>query len=151
MAEASYDWCPALASILAEQAENEGIKSLTGPERILLLAYAAWGLIGNGGFQCFYENQSDMEDVVAAFTALGMTKTASYCRDSMKVFPKGKPIKDDAKRETWMNDNEDKVLNWMALVQVYLTDEWSAIDTHAARYIRDNLKQFKSLKVVDDD
>jgi hypothetical protein len=64
---------------------------LTEPFRTIVLADTALGLIGNGGFEYFFQSDfpgcPDYSAFVAAFQNLGLTYLADGLRDLISLFP----------------------------------------------------------------
>jgi hypothetical protein len=111
---------------LCIQADEEGIESLTSVQRNVVLAWSALGVIGNGGFQYYYDGTGRMRDVVGAFRVLGFEGAAAACERSMSMFPLGIPPEDPARRAAasatvpWdeLEDAESAVfaVEWDALI-----------------------------------
>jgi hypothetical protein len=59
----------------------------TEAERVILLIWHASGIIENGGFQYFYEQELDVETVAWAYSKIGCHKCAEILRLSLSLFP----------------------------------------------------------------
>lgn len=74
------------------------VMELKEHERVFLLAYDAWGLIGNGGFNYLFEKtvrgDPDFEETAAAFQALGCDAAAEAFAKAFELFPNGRPPED---------------------------------------------------------
>lgn len=68
-----------LVKRLGAQADARGIESLSEHQRNVLVPYWARGVIGNGGFEYFFEGSYDLVDVARRFRALGLTDVAGAC------------------------------------------------------------------------
>ncbi len=61
---------------LYKRYEREGIGNLSGPERVVLLAWWTRYPVGNGGFPYFYQGNLDIAQVADAFQELGFSDAA---------------------------------------------------------------------------
>ena len=128
-----------IASILGGKAEAEGIEALSVYERNVLLPYWASGIIGNGGFQYFYEGAINAIEVAEAFDALGLSECAEACRQSLAVFPNCQPAPDQQERWKWMDDNEERTQEaWEPLDQI-IWDADKELETKVRAYIAAHL------------
>ena len=82
IASQDFDFVSSICDGLGERAEQDGIESLTEPERSVLLVWWAQGIICNGGFAYFYEGACNMPEVAGAFQELGFEEAAQACRQS---------------------------------------------------------------------
>lgn len=77
---------------------NLDVMDLKAHERVFLLAYDAWGIIGNGGFNYLFEQNirgdPHFEETAAAFTAIGCDATAEAFAKVFRLFPDGRPPED---------------------------------------------------------
>jgi hypothetical protein len=92
--------------LLGARAEAQGLDSLSQAEQRVLLVGWAQGIVGNGGFQYFYEGASNARQVADAFEALGFSEAASAFRTSLSVFPNGVAPEDQEIRRDWLDRNE---------------------------------------------
>ena len=80
-----------LISIFLTKVEDKekkcGSHSLTVEERVVSLIWGASGIIENGGFQYFYEQEFDAEAVATAYEKIGCNKCAELLRLSRSLFP----------------------------------------------------------------
>jgi len=78
------------------------VMDLKEHERVFLLAYDAWGIIGNGGFNYLFERniRGDLhfEETAAAFTAIGCEAAAEAFAKVFRLFPDGQPPEDVGER-----------------------------------------------------
>ena len=63
----AFDLAGEICDNLGRRAEENGIQSLSKPEQTVLLVWWAQGIIGNGGFEYFYEGACNMTDVAEAY------------------------------------------------------------------------------------
>ncbi len=68
---------------LAARADLAGMHSLSSSEQTVVLAWSAYGIICNGGFQYFYEGSADALATADAFDALGLPDAGKACRKSV--------------------------------------------------------------------
>ena len=76
-------------------------------EKTFIYVVTAVGLLGNGGFKYFFENDFDEgkvphEEVISHFEKIGSSKTAETLRKSLNIFPGAKPQKNLAKRSAFL-------------------------------------------------
>jgi uncharacterized protein DUF4375 len=84
---------------LGQKADDLGLSALEAPERTVLLAWWARGVIGNGGFKYFFEGGSELGPVAREFRALGFPKAAEACeRVDAEVVAEGRLPHDEAAR-----------------------------------------------------
>jgi hypothetical protein len=83
---------------LCLDAEERGIDALTPPQRNVVLAWAALGIIGRGGFRDYYERDWRMREVAGAFRTLGFAAAAAACERSTAIFPGNVPPRNDDRR-----------------------------------------------------
>ena len=79
MPSLDFSFADDVCSDLGSRAQRDGIQSLSEQERAVLLVWWAQGIIGNGGFEYFYEGASNMIDVAEAFQELGFAEAAQAC------------------------------------------------------------------------
>lgn len=81
---------------------NLNVMDLQEHERVFLLAYDAWGLIGNGGFNYLFEKNirgdPHFKETAAAFAAIGCDSAAEAFAKVFKLFPDGQPPEDVEER-----------------------------------------------------
>jgi len=75
-----------------------GLRNFTQPERTVLLACWAMGIIQNGGFRFFYEGATNMGEVPYAYECLGYHEAAEACPESLSIFPTGVPPEESDER-----------------------------------------------------
>ena len=141
--EQVHQLCSDVSAQLGQRADAQGLKSLTKAEQYFLLVRHAHGILGNGGFQYFFENDANLHEVADAFEAIGMAGTAGICREALKVFPNGKPIANREARLKWMGENEEQTLEWAGLMPaLFLTEEWRDAEFFLAVYFSEHVKEF---------
>ena len=87
MDAAEHDQVSEVAEKLAARADAAGINGLSISEQVIVRAWAAAGIISNGGFRHFYEGATDIVAVADAFETLGLPEAAEACRASKECFP----------------------------------------------------------------
>lgn len=130
-----------LVQSLGEQADTHGFGSLGIHQRVILLAWAGRGIIGNGGFRYWYEGKGEEEtcDLAAAFRLLGCEAVAGACEQSIGVFPAGIPRDANTRRDLLGS------LNWKGLrdsERVVFRLKFPELMQRIARYIEANRKAF---------
>ena len=90
-----------LATVIYElcaRADEGGIETLPARHRTVVHAWAAHGIISNGGFKYYYEGDWMMADVAAAYRTLGFEAAARACDASLEIFPARVPPQDEERR-----------------------------------------------------
>ena len=77
---------------IEEALHQQGLKALTPADRHFYYAFATLGLVGNGGFQRFFEGSTDPETAAMAFEAIGSSAAAGAVAKAISVFPRSKPM-----------------------------------------------------------
>ena len=72
---------------LAQRADAEGIERLKPDERVVVVAYWAYGAISNGGLKFFYQSNVRLDTLVSALRALGLTAQADAALSTATQFP----------------------------------------------------------------
>jgi len=80
----------------------------TYPESVVLKIIDAIGIIGNGSFQYFFENQMDADETAEAMNAIGETTGAEVILRAKELFPDGSPHEDFDERLKFMQDHTDE-------------------------------------------
>jgi hypothetical protein len=73
---------------LVDKKREEGIERLSEHERVIYDTWGALGLLGNGSFQYFFENDMDANAVAESFDRLGLPSVAACFRAAKERFPK---------------------------------------------------------------
>ncbi|MGG7604702.1 DMP19 family protein [Massilia sp. BKSP1R2A-1] len=75
--------------------------------RAVVTVYSAWGVIGNGGLQYFFENNFDGDpsfDVFTeAFHTVGLDEIATRFSELVALFPFGDPHKSSQRRQEFLD------------------------------------------------
>lgn len=78
------------------------VMDLKAHERVFLLAYDAWGIIGNGGFNYLFERSirgdPHFEETAAAFATIGCDAAAEAFAEVFQLFPDKQPPEDVEER-----------------------------------------------------
>jgi hypothetical protein len=94
----------------------EDLGALGPCERAFVLALWGEQIVGNGGFQYFYEGATNALEVAGAMDEVGMPVWGEMFRRSVAVFPGGRPHEDQQERWAWMDEHSDLVTPiWEAL------------------------------------
>lgn len=121
---------------ILDKKEKDGIEALAPEERVVLLIWHATGIIGNGGFQYFYEQELDAEAVACAFDKIGSRKCAEMLRHSLSLFP-------DSLRQASWNRRIEYIKSKSELFYRLSSQFWDAeTDTEKklANYVRSNFR-----------
>ena len=84
-----------------------GDGALRTEERHALAIWAASGIIGNGGFQFYFENALSCEDAAEGYNSISMPKTAEIFRTALSLFPGGRPQADWSEALAFIRSKED--------------------------------------------
>ena len=86
--------------------------------RMVVIVYSAWGLIGNGGFQYFFEsnfpNDPSYEVFTQAFSSVGLTEIAVRFSQLVSLFPFEDPHKFPQKRQKFIDTQPSTFIALMA-------------------------------------
>jgi hypothetical protein len=72
---------------IVSKEEKDGCRSLTAEEQVVLHIWHASGIIENGGFQYFFEQELDAEAVALAYETIGCHKCAELLRIALSEVP----------------------------------------------------------------
>ena len=77
------------------------------PERTLIALYSAHGIIGNGGFYYFFENDfsgtTGYAIIMQSYQNIGLTEHAKTIENIMRLFPEGKPSENLEQRRIFLD------------------------------------------------
>lgn len=83
------------------------VEFLEQPCRTVVIVYSAWGIIGNGGFQYFFENNFEGDPPFDMFTqalrTVGLEEIASRFAGLVALFPFGDAHKCIRKRQEFLD------------------------------------------------
>lgn len=117
----------------AEDEKNAGrIGTLPPQVKHAMAIWAALGIIGNGGFQYFFENDLSAQESADAFDAIGMPATADIFRTALSLFPGGQPHSNWPEALAFIRSKED-------LFEKLSAEIWNAeaeAETRLASYLR---------------
>ena len=86
------------------------VEFLDQPCRTVVIVYSAWGIIGNGGFQYFFENNFEGDppfDVFTqAFRTVGLGEIALRFSALVALFPFSDPHKSIQKRQEFLDSQQ---------------------------------------------
>ena len=119
---------------IADKEERQGPQSLTEQERTVDLIWRASGLIGNGGFQYFYEQEIDAETVAKAYENIGCHKCAEILRLSLSLFPDSIRNAGWDERVEYMKQKKELFYNTSSL----FWDADAEMEKRLADYVRAN-------------
>ena len=82
------------------------IELLDQPCRAAVIVYTAWGIIGNGGFQYFFESNFEgdppFDIFTQAFRTVGLGEIALRFSELVALFPFNDPHKSSQKRQVFL-------------------------------------------------
>ena len=87
MPASDFDLVNSLFCKLVDKKEKLGEHALTTEEQAVFLIWHASGIIENGGFQYFFEQELDAEAVASAYEEIGCDKCAELLRLALSLFP----------------------------------------------------------------
>jgi Domain of unknown function (DUF4375) len=90
---------------IEEEMKNAGRSQ--GPQRVVYLVWHSAGIIGNGGLFYFFEHDFDVEEVAAAYDAIGLPESASILRQAIAKFPNSKRPVNFQKCMEFLDQHED--------------------------------------------
>lgn len=70
---------------LGRRYEQDGLESLSAPQKVVFLTWCAKGAVDNGGFQFLYEGDLPIMEVASAFEEIGLPEAAQACRGSSAI------------------------------------------------------------------
>lgn len=120
---------------LALRADALGLEALPHPAQMLVLAWSARGIIGNGGFRYWYQGKNDAEVrlTIDAFRVLGVRVVADACQESLAAFPAGVVPTNEADR-----DRAIAAIDWSKLrdaESVVFDVSFEELLEHMGRYV----------------
>jgi hypothetical protein len=119
---------------LGQKADDSGLSAFEPPERTVLLAWWARGVIGNGGFKYFFEGGAELGPVARAFHALGFPKAAEACdRVDAEVVAEGRVPRDDEARRAALAHVDWK--RFQADEREISAVKWELLSSAIGRYI----------------
>ena len=83
----SFELVNRVCAKLDEKVEKSGMASLTPEERIVWFVWSALGILGNGSFQYFFENDLDPEATACCFQEIGLSNAAECFRLADSLLP----------------------------------------------------------------
>lgn len=135
-----FDFIDDIFCKVIDKKEKHGLTSLSREEEVVLLIWHASGILGNGGFQYFFEQELDAEAVAKACETIGFSKPAELFRLALSVFPNGLPHKNWDERIKFVQENEQMFGN---LSNGFLETD-KEMEKHLAKYIRGHLDKFSN-------
>lgn len=115
-----------------DKRKTTGEGALRPEEKHAAAIWAASGIVGNGGFQYFFENGLSAEESAEAFDAIGMPGIADIFRTALSLFPEGRPHSDWSETLAFIRSKED-------LFAKLSTEIWEAdaeMESRLASYLR---------------
>jgi hypothetical protein len=96
MTKASFEELSRRVAPLFSRVESGGFESLTEPERVLFIVWAAVGQIENGGFDQFFYNSSGnfALETVSALESVGAINKGAVVKRALALFPDSLPPRD---------------------------------------------------------
>lgn len=119
----------------------KGLAALCATEKHAIAIWAASGIIGNGGFQYFFENGLSAEAAAEGYDAIGMAETADIFRTALSLFPNGKPQTDWEEALAFIRSKENL---FNTLSSVVWNSEVEMV-SRLARYLRESASPISRL------
>lgn len=111
MSDSNFNFVNDIFCQIVDKKKAFGESSLTEAEHVVLWVWHASGIIENGGFQYFFEQQLDVETVAVAYQKIGAGKCAELLRLSLSLFPEPILHADWMERIKYAEDNSDRFEN----------------------------------------
>jgi len=105
--DTDFDYVDGIVCRAEDRKTAAGVGGLRLEEKHAMVIWAAVGIIGNGGFQYFFENDLSAEESAEAFEAISMPRTAGIFRTALSLFPGGRPHPDWAETLAFIRSKED--------------------------------------------
>jgi hypothetical protein len=123
------------------------VSLLSAPERVVYLVWAAYGIIGNGGFRFLFEGdfKGDPHFILTAeaFQATGCKKATEAVRRTLAMFPSSRPPKDIHER---LRHYLSRVKQWPTDMDVQFFAADSDLKKCLAGYFRLHADSFRHLQ-----
>jgi len=107
MRNSDFDLVDDLFCKVVDKKEQHGWHSLNAEERVLLLVWHASGIIGNGGFLYFFEQEIDADATARAYEKIGCHECAELLRLSLSLFPDSVLQASLEERVKYLEDNKE--------------------------------------------
>jgi hypothetical protein len=130
--DTDFDYVDGIVCRAEERKTAAGVCALRSEEKHAMAIWAAVGVIGNGGFQYFFENELSAEESAEAFDSIGMPKTADIFRTALSLFPGGRPQSDWAEALAFIQSREDL----FAKLSAQIWDADAEAKSRLASYLR---------------
>ena len=82
-----FELIDAVCCRLVDKEREMGAERLAPEERVVCYIWGALGLLGNGSFQYFFENEMDPDAVAESLDLLGFPSIAACFRETRNLFP----------------------------------------------------------------
>ncbi len=126
-----------------EVAEKD-INLVPEPDKTLMVIYSAHGIIGNGGFRYFFENDfpgiENYNIIIKSYNNLNLNKHAEAIEKVLSLFPQGQPHKCLDERNKFMAkyfDDESKkyspLVDWAE--DIFFEDHSAVYDKAVSYYV----------------
>lgn len=119
MTTSDFEFVNGVVCRAEEKKTAGGDAALRVEERHASEIWAASGIIGNGGFQYFFENGLSCEAVAESYEAIAMPKTADIFRTALSLFPGGRLQADWSEALDFIHSKE-------ALFDILSAEVWSS-------------------------
>jgi len=139
MANDDFDFVNSLFLATISKMEEQGVDSLIEEERVVTLIWHASGIIENGGFQFFYENDLDPGMVAWAYKKIGCDKCSVILGISFSLFPDTVAKASCEERVGYIQRNKELFYNLSCL----FWDADTATLERLANYVRENSKKLR--------
>jgi hypothetical protein len=132
LASDDFDLIDNVCGRLIDKEREEGISRLSEHERMVCDIWGALGLLENGSFQYFFENDMDADAVANSFDRLGFPAVAACVRAAKERFPKEIEKGNWNQMLAFMQDHEEEFDSLAAQV----LQQQNEIQASLAAYIR---------------
>ena len=137
MANDDFDFVNSLFLATISKKEEQGVDSLIEEERVLTLIWHASGIMENGGFQFFYENNLNPDMAAWAYKKIGCDKCSEILGISFSLFPDLIATASCEERVMFIQRNKELFYNLSCL----FWDADTATLELLAKYVRENSKK----------
>lgn len=120
--------------IIDDKVEERGISSLTPEQMVVYFVWGSWGLLGNGSFQYFFENEFDAEASAQSFNELGFFDIADCLRKALQLLPSNFLQMEWKTQHKLLEQNEDELDALANKILAHKVEVFS----NMANYIRGN-------------
>ncbi len=132
-----------LEEVFNKYKDNE-FESIPEPARTLVCIYSAHGIIGNGGFRFFFENNFNDNNehainyIISSYNNIGLIYHALAIKEVLGLFPDSKPHEDLNKRREFLakyfDDESTSYLEEIDSAEEVFFSEYEKAFKYAVKY-----------------